>query len=137
MSQVRSPFPRCGKQRVTPPTMRTADVRRRLRIPKWLAASGLTIGKQSTSFNIAQARLTRTARGFKGKDTPRAGPLQVGFPHGETHQPDMRQPSRPSKRPTGEASEPGSLKAPFQPPTQSKQTHPHFPVRASNSVSLG
>jgi len=38
------------------------------RIPKWLAAPGLTIGKQSTSFNIAQARHTRTAQGFKGKN---------------------------------------------------------------------
>ena len=63
---------------------------------------------------------------FKGKNTPRADPLRVGFPRGETHRLDGRRPGRPSKRPTGEASEPGSLKAPFQPPTQSKQTHPFF-----------
>ena len=61
-SQVRSPFPRHGKQKDHPPTMRTTDVRRRTwRNPEWLAASGLTIGEQSTSFNIAQARRTRTA----------------------------------------------------------------------------
>jgi len=137
-SQVRSPFSRCGGKKGHPPTMRTADVRRRRRIPEWLAASGLTIGKQSTSFQRCSSMSHKDSmRLFKGKNTPRASPVRVGFPHGESHRLDPRRPGRPSRRPTGEASGPGSLKAPFQPPTQSKQTHPIFPSEQVNNTSLG
>ena len=42
------------------------------RIPQWLAASGLTIGKQSTSFNIARSHHIRMGRGFKGEQSQQA-----------------------------------------------------------------
>ena len=75
--------------------------------------------------------------GFKGKnDTPRASLLRVGFPHSRTHQLDMRQPSHPFNEAYLRGEQIRSLEAPFQPLTQIK-TIPHFPVGASNDVSLG
>ena len=52
-SQVRSPFFPVVEKKGSPTY--NGDYRRLTtwRIPEWLAASGLTIGKQSTSFNIA------------------------------------------------------------------------------------
>jgi len=52
-------------------------------------------------------------KAFKGKSSPRASPLRVGFPHSRTHQLDRRQPSHPLKRPTGEASKLGHSKPLF------------------------
>jgi hypothetical protein len=40
------------------------------RISEWLAASGLTIGKQSTSFIIARSHHIGMVRGFKGERRP-------------------------------------------------------------------
>jgi hypothetical protein len=87
-----------------PPERRT----RPWRIPKWLAASGLAIGKQSTSFNLARThhrtdgpRLQRQCN-----QSPGPIPLESGFPHSRIHQLDVRRPSQPLKRPTEEASKP-------------------------------
>src|ERR1700690_1744114 len=81
------------------------------RIPQWLAASGLTIGKQSTSFNIARSHHIRMARGFKGEQSlstnklhnHQARPLRISSPakrdsltRRKTSQPTIR------KRPNGE-----------------------------------
>jgi len=68
--EQRSPTFNGDYQRPMTPKRHT---RRRGGSPSGLkAASGLAIGKQSTSFNIAQARRTRTAWGFKGKQGKRA-----------------------------------------------------------------
>jgi hypothetical protein len=114
------------------------------RIPKWLSCIGFD---HRQAIHLLQHRSSMShkdsSRLQRQKSSPRASPLRVGFPHGRTHQLDGRRPSRPSKRPTREASEPGSLKAPFQPPTQ-KQTPlfhisspPLLSVGASHNVSLG
>jgi hypothetical protein len=72
------------------------------------------------------------------QNTPRASPLRVGFPRSGSHRLDTRRPGHRSKGPTGEASEPRPLKAPFQPLTQNKPLfNPHFPVRASKSIFPG
>jgi hypothetical protein len=49
------------------PATHTEEHARTWWIPYWLAASGLTIGKQSTSFIIARSHHRRMARGFKGE----------------------------------------------------------------------
>jgi len=104
------------RTRVTRPSMETTNDRQHLkrctrpwRIPKWLAASGLTIGKQSTSFNLARTHhRTDGPRLQKAKRNQSPGPipLESGFPHSRIHQLDVRRPSQPLKRPTEEASKP-------------------------------
>src|SRR3981189_346840 len=79
---------------------------------------------------------SRLQRQNKKKLSPRTSPLRVGFPHGRTLQLDQKQPSHPSKRPTGEASKPGPLKAPFQPLTQNKPT-PYFSNRSEEQCLPG
>jgi hypothetical protein len=140
-----------------PPTVRTTDVRQRTRrIPEWLAASGLTIGKQSTSF---QHRLSTShkdgIRLHKAKGerppTPRADLLRAGFPHSGTHRLDVRQPGQPSKKPTREASKPSHSEPPFNLLSVPVETSPWVkpiswqrprqrdlvPLRLVTNVSLG
>ena len=117
------------RTRVTQPSMKTTDDRRPperrtrpWRIPKWLAASGLTIGKQSTSFNLARTHHITDGPRLQRRRDRSLGPVpfESGFPHSRIHQLDVRRPSQPSKGPTEEASKPkvDSLKPLFNPTMQ-------------------
>ena len=100
-----------------PPSKRTTNVRQHLkgtyadmadpRVAK--AASGLTIGKQSTSLRHRSSTShkdgLRLQRQREQGPSPRPDPIELGFPHGRTLQLDARRPGRPSMRPTEEASE--------------------------------
>jgi hypothetical protein len=115
------PFSLSRETKGHPPTMRTTNVRWRLKgtcidmaDPQvascnqvWPSASN---PPPSTLLkHVTQGQL----KAFKGKSSPRAGPLRVGFPHSRTLQLDRRRPSHPSKRPTREASKLGRSKPPF------------------------
>jgi hypothetical protein len=100
-----------------PPTMRTTNVWWHLKgthidmmdpqVASWPSASNpppSTLPKP-----VTQGQL----KAFKGKLSPWASPLWIGFPHSGTHRLDGRRPSHPSKRPTREASKLGRSKPPF------------------------
>jgi hypothetical protein len=142
-SQVRSPCPDKNKGHPTfhEDYRRLAAPKRHAqawRIPKWLTASGLTIGKQPTSFNVARARHQRDHSSHLGPQPPGPVPFESGFPHSGTHQLDVRRPSPTLKGPTGEASEPNrssplstprnpiQIKRPTRDPTKSDHSSPLF-----------
>jgi len=129
--------------------MRTTNVRQHLKgtytdmadpqVAK--AASGLTIGKQSTSLrhrsSTSHKDSLRLQRQREQGPSPRPDPIELGFPHGRTLQLDARRPGRPSTRPTEEASEAHFARAPFQPPAgllkrQVNSSHPFNPLPSSS-----
>ena len=95
------------------------------RIPEWLTASGLTIGKESTLLHHRSSASTWVITGKRGTRTPqlpRPIHFELGSLRNRTHQLNVGRPSQPLKRPTREASKHRSLKPPFNPlkPTSEK-----------------
>ena len=134
-------FPVVGNKKVTPPTMRTTDVRwKTWRIPKWLAASG---------FDHRQAiHLLQHCSSMSHKDSSRLQRQNKKKVEPSDQSPSSRLPTWQDSSTRSETTQSSikeaywrgeqtrSLKAPFQPLTQNKPT-PYFSNRSEEQCLPG